>query len=135
MIAVLRRRGFALLWTAGLVSLLGDSVLSVAIPFYVYLRTGSAAATGALVAAETLPQVVLGSLAGVFADRWDRRRTMVVCDLTRAGLLLLLLLTSWDTWFWLDFPVAFLHAAVGQVFFPARNAWLVQLVDGDRLVA
>ena len=62
MIAVLRRRDFALLWAAGLVSLLGDSALALALPYYLYQRTGSPAAMGAMVAAETLPQVLLGSL-------------------------------------------------------------------------
>jgi hypothetical protein len=67
-------------------------------------------ATGALVAAETLPQILLGSIAGLVADRWPRRTAMMVSDLARAGLLLLLLLTYWDSWFWIVFPVAFLLA-------------------------
>ena len=90
-----------LFWIGGLVSLLGDSVLNVALPYYVYQRTGSAAATGALAIAQALPQVLIGSVAGVFVDRWDRKRTMVAADLLRAGLLLLLPLTASNDWFWL----------------------------------
>ena len=45
MLAVLRRRDFALLWTGGLVSVAGDWVLNAALPFYVYEETGSTVAT------------------------------------------------------------------------------------------
>jgi len=40
---------------------------------------------------QSLPAVALGSLTGVFVDRWDRRHTMIVADLARAVLILLLL--------------------------------------------
>lgn len=138
MIAVLRRRDFALLWTAGLISLLGDSALSVALPFYIYQRTGSPAAVGAMVVAEALPEVLFGSVAGVLVDRWDRRRTMVVGGLLRAVLLLLLLplpLAHTDAWLWVLYPVAFAHATVGQVFYPARATLLSRLVAEKELPA
>jgi len=135
MIAVLRRRDFVLLWTAGLVSLLGDSALGIALPFYVYQRTGSPAAVAALVAAETMPQVLFGSVAGVLVDRWDQRRTMVAGDLLRAALLLPVLLAHSDAWFWVIYLVAFSHATVGQVFWPARAALLSHLVRDEELPA
>jgi len=57
---------------------------------------GSPLATGAMFGAQTLPGVGLSAVAGVFADRWDRRRTMVASDLARAALLLpLLLVLTW----------------------------------------
>lgn len=135
MLAVLRGRDFALLWIAGLVSLLGDSALNIALPFYVYQRTGSPAAVAAMVAAETLPQVLFGSVAGVLVDRWDQRRTMVAGDLLRAALLLPALLAHSDAWFWVIYPVAFAHATVGQVFWPARAALLSRLVGDEQLPA
>src|SRR5438132_8019251 len=91
MMVVLRQRNFALLWMGALVSRVGDFVLLVALPFYVYASSGSALATGAMFVAETVPAIVLGSIAGVFVDRWDQRRTLIVCDLFRAGTLLALL--------------------------------------------
>jgi MFS family permease len=102
--AVLRRRSFALLWVGGLVSGLGSSALSITLPFYVYTRTGSALAAGAMFVARLGPRLALGSLAGVFADRWDRRRTMIACDLLRAALILLLLAVAGSA-------VAHLHMA------------------------
>ncbi len=78
MLAVLRQRDFRLLCLAGLVSSLGDWSLFIALPFYVYSLTGSALATGGTLIAESLPSILFGSVAGVFVDRWDRRRTTIV---------------------------------------------------------
>ena len=63
MLSVLRQRNFALLWLAGLISPIGDWVLFIALPFYVYSVTGSALATGTMFIAQTVPRVVLGSVA------------------------------------------------------------------------
>ena len=94
MLAVLRRRDFSLLWFGGVLSVTGDLFLFIALPFFVYERTGSVLATGAMFAAETLPRLLFGSVAGVFVDRWDRKRTMVLSDLSRALILLPLLLVA-----------------------------------------
>ena len=91
MLAVLRQRNFALLWFGQLISLTGDYVLIVALPFYIYQITGSALATGVMFLVQALPSLFLGSLAGVFVDRWNRRWTMIAANLARAGILLLLL--------------------------------------------
>jgi len=92
MLTALRQRDFSLLWFAGLISITGDWTLNVALPFHVYKITGSALATGLMFMARTLPGVLFGGFAGVFVDRWDRKRTMVIVDLF-ATLLVLVLLT------------------------------------------
>lgn len=133
--ALFRQRDFALLWTAGLISTTGDAALFVALPLHAYQVTGSAAASGAVFAAGIIPTVLFGSIAGVFVDRWDRKRTMVAADLLRAVLLLPLLLAGSPDWLWLVFAV---RAAMsfGNIFFaPAENALLPHLVGEDHLVA
>ncbi len=104
--AVLWQRSFALLLVAGLISSFGDLVVGIALPFYVYDLTHSVLATGAMFIASTLPGLIVGSVAGVFVDRWDRQRTMVLADLTRVALILLLLaVRSRDTiWGFLHIP-------------------------------
>ena len=92
MLILLSQRNFALLWAGQLVSNLGDWLLWIALPFYVYERTGSALATGAMFIAQTLPPILFGSLAGIFVDRWDRKQTMMIADLARFFVILLLLL-------------------------------------------
>src|SRR3954447_15838356 len=82
---VLRVRNYRLVATADLLSSLGDWLLLVAAPYFVLRLTGSTLATGLSLAAETVPSLLLGPVAGVFADRWDRRRTMLAVDLSRAA--------------------------------------------------
>jgi len=134
-LAVLRQRGFFLVWLAGLISAFGDWVLAIALPVYVYERTGSAVATGAMFAAEMLPRVLFGSVAGVFVDRWDRKWMMVGADGARGVLLLALLGVQSVADFWLVYVIAFLQSAVGQFFEPARSALMPRLVAADQLVA
>jgi MFS family permease len=129
MFAALRQRNFALLWSGGLVSQIGDVVLFVALPFYVYERTGSALATGATFMASTLPRILFGSVAGVFVDRWDRRRTMIAADLLRAALVLALLAVALYGWIWAVYLVAFLEATVSRFFSPAKGALVPRLVE------
>ncbi|MEO7911972.1 MAG: MFS transporter, partial [Roseiflexaceae bacterium] len=134
MLAVLRRRNFALLWAGGLISMLGDWLLFIALPFYIYNLTGSALATGAMFIAETLPLLLFGSIGGVFADRWDRKQTMIVADLLRAALLLLLLAVRSPEWLWAIYLVVFVQSSVGQFFNPAKGALIPQLVDEQQLM-
>src|SRR5215207_6368638 len=71
---------------AGLVvSQAGDWLYNLALLAFVYERTGSTAWVGITTAARILPEVVLGPLGGVLADRHDRRAVMIASDLLRAG--------------------------------------------------
>src|SRR5215208_3005635 len=134
MIQVLRQRNFVLLWFAGLISMIGDWVLFIALPIHTYTLTHSSLATGIMFMAGTLPRIVVGSLAGVFVDRWDRRQTMVIADFSRMILLLLLLLVRSSESIWIVYVVAFLQATISQFFGPAENALLPELVDESDLV-
>jgi MFS family permease len=131
MLAVLRQPGFALLWTAGFISQVGDWLLILSLPLYVYQQTGSSVATGATFAAGLLPRIVIGSLAGVLVDRWDRKRTMVVADVLRAGLLPLLLLVQSPDWLWLVYVVAFGESTLALFFKPANGAVCPQVIAAD----
>ncbi|MFI5271936.1 MAG: MFS transporter [Ktedonobacterales bacterium] len=135
MIATLRQRNFALLWSASLVSLAGDWVLMVGMPIYVYLLTRSVAATAIMLLAAMAPGVLVGSFAGVFVDRWDRRRTMVVTNLLMALGLLPLLLVHEPGRVWIAYIVAVVESCVEQFFTPATNAVLPRLVGDEHLVA
>ncbi|HIC89229.1 MAG TPA: MFS transporter, partial [Anaerolineae bacterium] len=135
MLHVLRQRNFSLLWFGQLISIIGDWVLFIALPYYVYNLTGSALATGGMFIAETVPRLLLGSLAGVFVDRWDRKRTMIAADLSRAVVLLLLLTVRSVEWLWLVYVVAFTESAISQFFVPAKSAVIPRLVQERDLMA
>src|SRR5262245_23320257 len=134
MLTLLRQRNFGLLWFGQLISLTGDWFLFIALPFYIYNLTGSTLATGAMFAAQLLPGLLFGSLAGVFVDRWDRKRVMIVSDVLRGLTLLLLLVVQSAEWLWLIYLTTFLQAAIGQFFQPAKNAVIPQLVDEKDLI-
>ena len=131
----MRRRDFSLLWFGGLVSLTGDWMLLVALPIYVYQTTGSALATGAMFAAGLLPNVLLGSVAGVFVDRWDRKRTMVAANALMALSILPLLLVPSTGWLWAVYAVAFFQSCFGAFNEPAENSLLPRLVEEERLLS
>ena len=90
MLTLLRQRNFGLLWWGGLISFIGDWVLFVSLPLYILDLTRSVVAMGTLFIVNILPGLFLGSVAGVFVDRWDRRRILVV-DQPHAGAALLAL--------------------------------------------
>src|SRR5437773_10147548 len=83
LLALLRERNFGFFTFGALVSGVGDYVLSIALPFYVYQLTGSVLATSGIFVAETAPSLLVGPFAGVLVDRWDRRRIKVSADLLR----------------------------------------------------
>jgi MFS family permease len=129
MLQVLRQRNFALLWVAGLISMAGDWALVVGLPIEVYTRTGSTLATAGIVLANLIPSVVLGSIAGVYVDRWDRRRLMIVVNLLLA-LTILPLLAVDATGIWIAYVVLAAASCLEQLFQPAEIALLPSLLDG-----
>ena len=86
--SALRHRSFRRLLVGLAVSEAGDWLYNVALLAFVYERTHSAGWLAATTAARIVPWVVLGPLGGVIADRFDRRRTMIVSDLLRIVLML-----------------------------------------------
>jgi MFS family permease len=131
---LLRNRNFALLWSGGLLSLLGDWVMITGLPLVVYQLTGSTLALGSTVIAGAVPRVLVSTFAGVFVDRWDRRRTMLVCDLLLGlGLLPLLWVNSADR-LWLLGVVVVFESSVAQFYRPAEAAILPCVVEEMDLV-
>jgi len=78
-----RNRDFTLLWSSQVISTVGTRVTSVAYPLLVLLLTGSPALAGVVGFAQTLPFLLLYLPGGAWVDRWDRRRTMVICEVGR----------------------------------------------------
>ena len=134
MIALLLRRDFGLLWVGGLVSIAGDWVLRAALPYFVYERTGSTVATAGMIAAELAPGILLGSVAGVFVDRWHRKRVLVVGNLLQASAVALLLLVPDGGWLGFVYVAAVAQSAVAAFSQPAESALLPTLVGDADLV-
>ena len=129
MLSVLRQRDYALLWFGGLVSMLGDFVLFVGLPYEIYRLTGSTLATAGMLLAFLIPNILLGSVAGVYVDRWDRRRLMIVVNLLQALSLLPLLLVG-QLGLWVIYAVLVVESSISQLFNPAQVALMPSLLAG-----
>jgi Na+/melibiose symporter-like transporter len=112
----------------------GDWILNVGLVYSVYALTGSTLASGSVLLAAIAPQMLLGSVAGVYVDRWDRRRTMMAANLLLAVILLPLLAVNDANQLWIVFPVVVLSTCVEQFFYPAEQALVPHLVDEDDLI-
>ena len=124
-------RSFVALWLGQTVSFVGDYFYWLAIPILVERMTGSTLLVGLSVISSALPMLVLGPVAGVFVDRWDRKRTMIVADVLRALLVLVCLTVRTPEQIWIYYVVGFLMSCVSRFFFPAQNA-VLPLVVPDR---
>lgn len=76
---------YLLLWSTQTLSALGSGMTSYALVLWLYLRTGSALQTALLSVCSYAPYVVMSVFAGALCDRWDKKRTMLVCDLLAAA--------------------------------------------------
>jgi Na+/melibiose symporter-like transporter len=132
--ALLRRRDFGLLWAGGLISETGDWFLLVGLPVWVLQVTGSSLVTATVFLVGLLPGLVVGPLAGVLVDRWDRRRTLVAVSLAQAAFLLPLLAVDGRDRLWVVYLVMAVEASLAQLNDPARNALVPALVSRDDLV-
>ena len=128
------RRDLRLVLSAGLVSMVGDWILRIGLMYHVFVLTNSTIVSAILMLSSFVPQLLLGSVAGVFVDRWDRRRTMVVTNLLLAVGLVPLLVVHDASRVWIVFVVMFFEATVAQFFTPAEQALLPRLVPDDRLI-
>ena len=123
-------RNFRLLAIGQAISNIGDFVYSTTLLIWVYVLTHSAAAVSGVLIAQYLPVFLLGPIAGVFVDRWDRRQTMVISDVTRAIIVLLPLVVPIFLRLPAIYTSVFLISAFSRFFMPAR-AGIMQVIVAD----
>lgn len=136
--ALLRFGGFRRLFSVRLLSQFSDGVFQVALVSSVLFspeRAPNAGAIAAGFATILLPFSVLGPFVGVFLDRWSRRRTLMVSNLIRTGLLVLVALLVGHDSVGLPFFVLVLAAfSVNRFLLAGLSASLPHVVDRDLLV-
>lgn len=132
---VAHNRNYRLLLSASLISLSGDWVFSIGMMFYVYVVTGSTLAAGAIVFVAMVPHFLLGSVAGVFADRWDRRTTMIVANALLAVSLLPAMFVHDTGQLWIIYLTVAAQNSIAQFFTAAEVALVPAVVPADELVA
>ena len=130
---VIRSRSYFPLWLGQLASSFGDTVHYIALVVLVFQLTGQGVAVAGLVAVEIVPVLLLGPVAGVVIDRFDRKAILVGADLFRAALALSLL---WPQGVWHAYLVAAGLTAGATFFNPTVQAVIPSLTtDEQRLAA
>lgn len=132
---LLHNRNFRLLWVGQVISAFGDAVTNLTLLILINALTGSTAAIATLTILLAIPQVTMGLLGGVYADRWERKRILLTADLLRGLLVLGFLLVDSSQRLWLLYGLAFVQACVGALDAPARGAILPQIVPSAGLMA
>jgi DHA3 family macrolide efflux protein-like MFS transporter len=134
MFAIFRKRDFRFLWTGQLISTIGSSLTDLAAGILIYQRTNSALAVGLMLMATAIPSLIVGLIAGVFVDRFDRKKIMIASDLIRAGLVVSIpFLIQIDIL--LLYLVVLVASAVKQFFDPAEQSVLPDVASEEELSA
>ncbi len=133
-------RDFAKLWAAQVVSLLGDWFSTIVIAALIVSYTEGSGYQGVAVSgfliARLIPPLLMRPLAGVLADRFDRKRLLIVSDLLRAlAVLGLLFTTQGPEYLPLVYVFVVIQFLISSIFEPARNAIMPSLLYRHQLVA
>lgn len=126
---------FRRIWLGQAVSDLGDSLTSLTMLLLVNKLTGSVAALAAIALVLGIPQIAFGMVAGVFVDRYDRKKIMLLSDSLRGLLVLGLAVVAVTGTIWPIFVLAFLQASIGTFFTPARSALMPNIIPAQGLLA
>lgn len=134
-------KNFLLLWQGQFVSQLGSQAYFIALMFWLKHATDSASLIGFIMMVSNIPAVLLGPLAGTFADTHSRKKIIVVCDLLKGVVVLCLSAIVFlnpnanDLIIASLFAVAFISAIIGVFFRPAVSASIPDIVPTDNLAA
>ena len=126
---------FRSLWTGQIISLFGDWFDLIASAALVSTLTRSGLAIGGLFVVRMLAPFLVSPIAGVAADRYNRKHLLILADLSRAAIVLGFLFVRDPRQIWLLYTVTALQLAVSGFFFPTRNAILPDIVDRGELGA
>lgn len=134
---VLKNKNFLLLWLSQIISQFGDRLDQMALIGFIAQRSpGKTLQLASLLAFTILPVFVVGPIAGVYVDRWDRRKTMYLCDFLRGLLVLLIPLYVIDSSKSILplYVVVFLLFSIGRFFVPAKLAIVPELVPKEQML-
>ena len=134
MFAVFRNRDFRFLWTGQLISTIGSSLTDLAAGILVFQQTGSTLAVGLMLMATAIPSLVVGLVAGVFVDKYSRKKIMISSDLIRAALVFSIPFLIQIN-IVLLYVVVILASSVKQFFDPAEQSVLPDVATEEELAA
>jgi len=124
-------RNFRLLWSAQVVSEIGDWLYTVAIYSLLLQLTGKAESVAIAVVLQILPQVFFAPMAGVINDRLPRRAVLIFADIVRVFIVLAMLLVRSPETVWIVWVLLFLETMMWALFEPGRAALIPNLCRGQ----
>ncbi|GAC1335342.1 MAG: MFS transporter [Candidatus Dormibacteria bacterium] len=135
---LLSNREFQKIWASQITSQLADKFLVYSLLSVTYERSAANTQEAIVLLAYTFPSVLLSPIAGVYADRFDKRRMMAFTNVIRGGLIMLVPLSSLVPYFrhvtWHLLVVTLLFSSVGQFFAPAEASSLPFIMPRRNLV-
>jgi CRP-like cAMP-binding protein/sugar phosphate permease len=137
MFAVFRRRDFSLLWLAQLVSTAGSALTDLAAGIFVYRVTESALAVGLTLMATAVPSLLVGLLAGVYVDRHDRKRILIITCLVQAVIVTLIAFVIGIESIAIVglYALLLINAGVKQFFDPAHDSLIPEMASDEELLS
>jgi CRP-like cAMP-binding protein/sugar phosphate permease len=137
MFAVFRRRDFSLLWLAQLVSTAGSALTDLAAGIFVYRVTESALAVGLTLMATAVPSLLVGLLAGVYVDRHDRQKILIVTCLVQAVIVTMIAFVIGIESIAVVglYALLLINAGVKQFFDPAHDSLIPEMASDEELLS
>ncbi|MBA4319863.1 MAG: hypothetical protein C0412_15805, partial [Flavobacterium sp.] len=132
-VSVLGNKQFLGLWTSQVFSQISTHMVNFALIAKIFEKTGSSIAVSILVFWFAAPAVLVGIFAGVYVDRWDRKRILILINFLQALLVLGYFFVG--NFIILIYPIIFLYAALNQFFIPAEGAMIPTIVSKENLLA
>jgi MFS family permease len=142
MFQIFRKRDFTLMWSAQLVSTIGSALTDLAAGILIFNLTGSALNVGLVLMVTAIPTLFVGLFAGVFVDRFDRKKILLGSDLLR-GVIVLMIPLAFD-FFGREpdsmgvvamYILLFASATVRTFFDPAWESVLPEIASEDELTS
>jgi len=128
---LVRNKNFMKLFWGQIVSSMGDWVTTLALMSLVYRITNhSVLAVGSMLAFRVLPALFSGPIAAIVSDRFDRRKLMIGCDISRG---IIILAAPFMTQLWGVFVLLFFLEGIAIIWLAARDASIPNLVEDDQL--
>ncbi len=124
-------RAFTVIWAGQLVSFLGTGMTNFALSFYIFERTGQATALTVAIFCFVAPSIALSPIAGALVDRYDRKRMIILTDLSAVVVTiawLLILMTAGDLALWQIYLGNIIAGAFNALQFPAFSAAVSLLI-------
>ncbi|NQU66723.1 MAG: MFS transporter [Candidatus Marinimicrobia bacterium] len=135
--SILKNKNIMLLWTGQLISHAGDSIYMIALPWLILDLTGSKSTTSLTIMSGYLPSILFGLIAGTFADKYSRKKVMMMSDVLRS---IFVLLVPISLIMGLTSPVligviTFIVATLATPFYPARDSLIPDIVSQNQLAS